>query len=327
MGPDSDVLPVLLEDYWSDFERSLARRGRSKATASAYRDAYEKFWNWALSAEVEADPAQVTYKTMNEWTSALLETVAARNGRPQWTTDKQTGEKIPKLLAPSTRRILWANLRPFFSWFSREEGVEHPFDKADPPPVAKNPVIPVVELDDLRRVLATCSDPHDFTDRRDEALIRLLIDTGARRGEIVGLRLTDFDRRNDLVALDGKTGPRVVPVSLRTGEALARYIRRRAKHSRAEHPALWLGKAGPLGNSGIAQILKARCELAGVEHINPHRLRHSWAHLFRAEGGSEGDLMFLAGWQSTEMAHRYGRSAAAERAQTSARAISIGDKL
>jgi integrase len=74
-------------------------------------------------------------------------------------------------------------------------------------------------------------------------------------------------------------------------------------------------------------MLRRRCDDAGIEHINPHRFRHTWAHEFRAQGGSEGDLMYLAGWSSTAMAHRYGSSAAAERAQQAARALSLGDRL
>jgi hypothetical protein len=37
--------------------------------------------------------------------------------------------------------------------------------------------------------------------------------------------------------------------------------------------------------------------------------------------------MYLAGWSSTAMAHRYGRSAANERAQETARRLNIGDRL
>jgi hypothetical protein len=37
-----------------------------------------------------------------------------------------------------------------------------------------------------------------------------------------------------------------------------------------------------------------RCDLAGIDPINPDRFRHTWAHAFRVEGGSEGDLMYLA---------------------------------
>jgi integrase len=291
-----------------------------------YRKAYRTFWRWAIDNGVPPDPSAVDHRILNRWTDSLLTTPATRNGRPMLTVD-DTGEQVPKMLEPATRRILYANLRPFFTWWVREEGGTHPFDRADSPATDTDAPVPLVSLDIIRAVLDTCTDRTDFTDTRDAAIIRVLIDTGARRGELVSLRLADWDRRNDLLALDGKTGARTVPVSLTTGEALARYVRRRASHRWADLPALWLGSKGALGDSGIAQMLNRRCDLAGVPHINPHRFRHTWAHLFRAEGGAEGDLMYLAGWSSTEMAHRYGRSAAMERAQDAARRVSIGDRL
>jgi integrase len=318
-------LPTNLEDAWADYARSLARRGRKPTTAHIYRQSFDAFWTWALEHAIPADPSAVDHHTINRWSDALLTTPMRRNGAPTYITDPETGDQVPKLIEPSTRRILWANLRPFFSWWAKEEEVPNPYHRADAPPVPSEPV-PVARIDDLRAVLATCSTK-DFTDRRDEAILRVFIDTGARRGELVSLTVDDYDRRADLLHLDGKTGKRLVPVSLATGEALARYLRRRSEHPRADLPALWLGSKGPFGESGIAQMLARRCERAGVPKMHPHQLRHTWAHLFRAEGGSEGDLMYLAGWSSTEMAHRYGRSAAGERAQAAARAIGIGDRL
>jgi integrase len=321
-----DALPADVEDAWLDFRRSLVRRGRRPGTVDVYRKAFLAFWRWAVANGHPPDPSAIDYRVLNAWTDDLLTTPAMRNGRPILVTDPDTGEKVPKMLEPSTRRILWTNLRPFFTWWSREEHVDSPFDRADPPAAPRDPGVPLVALDDVRALLDTCATD-DLIDRRDEALLRVMIDTGARRGELVSLTVDDFDRRNDLLSLDGKTGPRTVPVSLATGEALARYLRRRKAHRYAHLPALWLSSKGALAESGISQMLTRRCELAGVDHINPHRLRHTWAHLFRAEGGAEGDLMYLAGWSSTAMAHRYGRSAAMERAQESARRIAVGDRL
>jgi len=292
-----------------------------------YEKSYRTFWRWALDNGVDPDPSAVDHRVLNRWTDHLLEATATRNGRPVMVVDPATGEKVPKLLEPSTRRILFINLRPFYSWWSKEEGIDNPFDRADVPEVPKDPPIPLVELNHIRAILDTCTSKSDFRDCRDRALIRVLIDTGARRGELINMCLEDWDQRNDLVRLDGKTGQRVVPLSLTTGEALGSYRRRRAEHRFADLPALWLATKGPLGESGIAQILYRRCEMAGVPPINPHRFRHTWAHMFRAEGGGEGDLMYLAGWSSTEMAHRYGRSAAMERAQDAARKISVGDRI
>jgi len=319
-------LPDTLEEWWTDYRRSLARRNRSPETAKVYREAYEHFWTWAVDHGIDADPAAVDHRVLNRWVDDLMVTPATRNGRPILTTDPDTGDRVPKMLEPSTQRILFTNLRPFFTWWVREQDDDrrHPFDKADAPQTKTTPV-PLAQLDDVRAMLATCGK--DFASRRDEAIIRVLIDTGVRRGELVGMALADWNRHHDHITVDGKSGERTVPVSLSTGEAMARYVRVRSTHTRANLPALWLGERGPLGKTGVAQILKRRCELAGIDPINPHKLRHTFSHLFRAEGGSEGDLMYLAGWTTTAMAHRYGASAASERAHDTARRIAIGDRL
>ena len=185
---------------------------------------------------------------------------------------------------------------------------------------------PVIALDDIRALLATSSGTK-FEDRRDTAIIRVLFDTGCRLGELVGLRVGDWDRRQDLLTVSGKTGTRVVSLSASTGEALARYARARGQHRHRELDALWVGPKGALKDSGVAQLLARRCDQAGLERLNPHRFRHTFSHEFRAAGGSEGDLMYLAGWSSTTMAHRYGRSAAAERARDAYRRLSPGDRV
>ena len=320
------VLPDELEELWHDFRRSLARRNRSADTIKVYRKSYDTFWTWALGDGVPADPGAVNAAIINRWTDHLLDTPAVRNGRVIEQLDPETGQPVPKMLEASTRRIRFINLRPFFSWWAREFDAPHAFDRADVPGEDLSTPIPVVPLDDVRRLLATC-DSREFVDRRDAAIIRILYDTGARLGELVALKVDDWDRRNDFLTLRGKTGTRVVPISASTGEALSRYVRARRDHPKAKLPSLWLGTKGKLGDSGFAQLLTRRCELAGIEHINPHRFRHTWAHTFRHEGGSEGDLMYLAGWKSTAMAHRYGKSAAAERAQETMRKLSLGDQL
>ncbi len=314
-----------LEDAWSDFARSRARKGRSVHTLNIYRKSYEQFWRWAETEGLPPDPGGVTRRHVNAWTSAMLVAPLVRNGSVTFDVDPDTGNSVPRPIQPNTVRIRWQNLRPFFSWWAQEMEEPNPFDKADVPRLEERPV-PVVALDDVRAMLHACAGI-DFEARRDTAIVRFLIDTGARVGELIGTTVDSWDRRQDLVTLTGKTGTRIVPISPSTGEALARYMRLRLRQSHAGSRALWIGTRGPLSDSGVAQMLNRRADQAEVPRLHPHVFRHSWAHELKRAGASEGDLMALGGWTTSAMVHRYGKSAAIARAQDTGRRIALGDKL
>ena len=99
-----------------------------------------------------------------------------------------------------------------------------------------------------------------------------------------------------------------------TAEALDRYLRARRRMPFSDSPMLWVGSRGPLTGDGIAQMLERRSRATGLGRVNPHRLRHSFAHSWLANGGNEGDLMSLAGWKSRSMVDRYAAPAAQQRA-------------
>ena len=241
---------------------------------------------------------------------------------------------------PATANNRYRGLQQWFGWMASEDEITYsPFasGKLRPPTVPESPV-PVVPVDQIRALLATCK-PRTFVNLRDEALIRLFFDTGARVSEIAGLMKepadddiqvphVDLDQLMIWVLGKGKRF-RGIPFGSKTGLAVDRYMRERRKHPLAWRPELWLGEKmrGPLTASGMEQMLGRRTKTAGIPHIHPHQGRHTWAHEFRVSGGDRGDLKRLGGWKSDQMVDRYGASAADERAHASYRKRSFGDQI
>jgi integrase/recombinase XerC len=96
-----------------------------------------------------------------------------------------------------------------------------PMEGMRPPQLPEQPV-DVVRAEQLTRLLRTC-EGRDFTSRRDTAIILLLVDTGMRRAECVGMTLDDVDLDQRIVWVLGKgRRPRALPIGRKTAQALDR---------------------------------------------------------------------------------------------------------
>jgi integrase len=121
------------------------------------------------------------------------------------------------------------------------------------------------------------------------AAIRLLMLSGLRRGEALGLRagwLID----NGISFPDTKTGAQMRPI----GRAAMELFRARAKDADAGE---WLfpGDRGEGHFAGLATVLERVCKLAGLTGVTPHMLRHSYASIAGELGYSELTIAGLLG--------------------------------
>jgi site-specific recombinase XerD len=128
-----------------------------------------------------------------------------------------------------------------------------------------------------------------FEARRNTALLMLLLDTGARRAEMVGLKLADVDLELDVLLVLGKDRRvRTLPFGRRAGEALDRYLRARTCHKCANLPWLWLGQNGRLADTGLRMVMRRRGSQVGLSGLHPHHVRHTFAHEWLAPGRHRG---------------------------------------
>jgi site-specific recombinase XerD len=290
-----------LDTYLGSWARSLRALGRSERTVGNYRDGLRAFARWLA-------PRDVLTATRADVEAHLAD--------------------LARTAKPSSVALRHSVLRAWFRFAVDYDLLDRdPMAKVRPPKVEPEPV-PVLTDDELAALVAACKGT-GVLDRRDMAMVRLLIDTGCRRGELAGLRLGDVDLDAQIAVVVGKGARRrVVAYGAQAAAALDRWISVRSKMPQSQgSDALWIGRRGPLGDEGIAVALKVRAEAAGIEHFHPHRLRHTFAHRWMLAGGAEGDLQALGGWRSREMLSRYGASAASERARVAHRRLGLGDRI
>ncbi|MDO0977174.1 tyrosine-type recombinase/integrase [Mycolicibacterium frederiksbergense] len=295
-------IPLDLAALLPSWELSLRAERKSPATIKVYGDAVRAFLRWC--EEHHHSPA-LDRDLMKAFVADLLDAGAE----------------------PSTARSRQLGMRRFSAWLEEEGEIDEDPLLGLKAPKLDTKVTESLSEDELRKLIKACGGK-EFRDRRDEAIVRLMAETGMRAGEVCSLELNDTDVTRGLVTVRrGKGGKgRVAPFGAQTGVAIDRYLRLRRSHLLADTAALWLGDRGKgLNYYGLHKTLKWRAELAGLKNFHPHLLRHTAASRWLAAGGSEGGLMAVAGWSTRDMIDRYTRSTAADRAANEARGLGLGD--
>jgi site-specific recombinase XerD len=291
-----------LLDLIESFERHLKAERKAAKTVEAYTDSARKLVAFLTAKGMPLEPASVTREHLESFIVDELERKKA-----------------------STVALYFRSLQQYFRWLAEEGEIpESPMRNMKAPRFEEEPVA-VLLPEEVSAILAACRGTA-YEDRRDAAIIRMFASTGLRLAELTGLKLEDIDLRTGTATCLGKGRKvRTVALGVKTVEALDRYLRVRRGHRYAHRPELWLGRQGRMTPDGLSEAVKLRAGRAGVKGVHPHRFRHTVAHNWLDQGGSETGLMSNNGWSSSAMVRRYAKSTQSTRAQAEARRLALDE--
>jgi integrase/recombinase XerD len=298
MPSDLPNLAALLPSW----QLAMKAERKSPGTIKVYGDGVNKFLRWCAAT---GQPAELTRTTVQAFLADLLDDGAEAN----------------------TAKSRDLALKRYAAWLVDEGELSSNPLVGMKPPKGDHKVVHALTDDQLKRLIAACQGK-SLQDRRDEAIVRLMLETGVRASEVIGMHVSDVNVHDGLVTVRrGKGGNgRVAPFSVQTATAIDRYMRARRSHRLADTGALWVGGGGKgFGYYGLDKALKDRARTAGITGFHLHLMRHTAATRWLRAGGSEGGLMAVAGWSTRAMVDRYTGASAAERAAAEARNLGLGE--
>ena len=196
------------------------------------------------------------------------------------------GKCMRQGMKPSSISTRLSSLRSFFDFLIlRRELAANPAAGISPP--KKQKTLPKnLDVDEVGQLLEV--DESDPLAVRDRAMMELMYGTGIRLAEMIDLNIQDIQADVEEIRVVGKGNKeRKAPFS---GEALIwtmKWLKIRPLLAKADEPALFISKSGlRISHRNVQKRMKEWGLKQGVaSHINPHKLRHSFAtHILESSG-------------------------------------------
>jgi len=225
----------------------------------------------------------------------------------------QTEARTPhtgKPLSPATVQGYARCLKAFFSWAEREGYIQPNQIARIPIPKAPVKVINTFSSEQIVSLMEVCQRSNGCGYRNLTAVL-LMLDTGLRVSELVGIGLEDVNLTEGQIKITGGKGgrERVVPIGSLVQKSLWKYINQvRPQPLTQKTTRLFLSDIGlPLTRNGVQQMVRRCGKIAGLTGVrcSPHTFRHTFAKNYLLNGGDIFSLQKILGHSSLASVRAY----------------------
>ena len=222
--------------------------------------------------------------------------------------------RFGKPLAPKTVHHHYGTLKLIFSYAEKQELIsKNPMARVDAPKKQRKPVDALTQEQTNQFLAAIEGCPLDF-----RCMLYLLITTGIRRGECVGLKWEDVDGQNNILTVERnvtytpKSGLvistpktansiRQIPLIPKVSALLLEYRKesvRRQNNAIADDAFIFSNEDDPMiprTPDSLTRHLKRFMKRNGFPDMSPHDLRHTCATLLLSSGADVKSVQNILG--------------------------------
>ncbi|WP_235550450.1 tyrosine-type recombinase/integrase [Paenibacillus sp. Soil750] len=273
-------------------------------TLKDYANHWRYFCGWLINHYEIKDVGEINVDVIRNHVNYMKHDAKRYEGHKFITDDQGIG------LSDTTINIRLRTLKAIFNQLEKDDIIE----------VSPTRNIKLIRMDeDLveaftpEQVKALLSQPNqkDFVGYRDYVAMVLLLDTGMRANELIGLKCDDIDLQSRLITLTGQQNknrkPRIMPISHLSVKLLHQLVSENRKSFSSNR--LFLSCFGePLGQNQFNKRLKYYGDKAGISKkikCTAHVFRHTMAKTYILNGGDPFSLQRILGHYDLRMTRRY----------------------
>lgn len=209
-------------------------------------------------------------------------------------------------LSPVTVNGRIRTCRAFFKYLATEGYISRNPASSLVPLKARKTIIETFTREQIKTLLGA-PDKNTFTGFRDYTMMLLLLETGMRVSELVGLQLENVRWTDNAILVLGKGNKeRYVPFQKRMKTILKRYLGVRGTIDGESHVFLTIENS-PMTTRNIQERLQDYGKASNVQgvRVSPHTFRHTFAKMYIKNGGDAFSLQSILGHTTLDMVRHY----------------------
>ena len=264
----------------------------SKHTIDSYKNDLVSFFKYVEKEFEGASIEKVHYAQIRSWIVFLVQKKISNN---------------------SVNRKM-SSLKSFYKFLIKTKTISvNPLQKHKSLKVPKRVNVPFNKKE-IEEVLSMLNEKTDYISLRNKLIVELFYTTGIRRSELIGLKLSDIDLKQNTIKVLGKRNKeRYIPVLNILQRSIIEYLKKRKEFSRNKEYLFLTQKQKKLYGTLVYRLINNYFSSVSTKvKKSPHVLRHAFATHLLNEGADLNAVKELLGHASLASTQVYTNSSLSE---------------